>query len=70
MNATDQIKVLNSDFIIIRERETGMKQENILICCKTKAQPEWHHFETGFRSKAARRRRMKTLLECSLVIED
>lgn len=70
MNVTDQVKVLNKGFIIIREREQGLHQEHILIVSKTKSHPEWHHFATAFKTKTARRKCMDMHLKSNLIIED
>ena len=75
MNATDQRKLTDQGFMIIRERDfnpvsrskEGLKLE---IWAKRKEQPEWHQYVKNFKSKAARRRSMKILLGADNVIED
>jgi len=70
MNQTDQIKVLNQNFIIIRERDEGMRSDRINVMCKTKNRLNWHLLKKGFASKAARRRFMDNYLINPFVIED
>lgn len=70
MNQTDQLKVLNAGFMIIRERDYGLKERNLSIFCKTKMQPVWHSLKSGFPSKASRRIFIKNLLCSKTIIED
>jgi len=65
MNATDQIKVLDAGFVIIRR-----DHHNLLIKHKGKGGHEWKHLEKGFKSKAALDRRMAQLLTQKQIIED
>jgi len=70
MNQTDQNKVLEQGFVIIRERNEGMKSDKINIVQKTKARTCWHLLQKGFPSKAAKRRFMNDYLKNDHVIED
>jgi len=70
MNQRDQIKVLNQNFTIIRERDEGMRNDKINVVCKTKSRLTWHLLKKGFPSKASRRRFMNNYLENARVIED
>lgn len=70
MNTFDQKKVLKAGFIIIRERDVGLKHRKYIVSCKTRDFPEWHNCHTGFKSKAARRRFMNDFLRDNTVVED
>ena len=66
MNQTDQSKVLDAGFTIVRERDVygvhGVSDPTYHIYAKTKEKQEWHKLEGPFKSKAARDRRMKELM--------
>jgi len=72
MDLNDKIKILNEGFTIIRSRNiqtVGMDQSKPHIMAMTKRQPQWHILEKGFKSKAARDRRMKELKKNLKIIE-
>jgi hypothetical protein len=70
MNQRDQIKVLNQEFTIIRERDEGMRSDKINVVCKTRSRLNWHLLKKHFPSKAARRRFMDNYLLNAFIIED
>lgn len=64
MTQSDQIKVINAGFTIIRA-------DMFRMSIKSKGGDfEWRTFEKGFASKAAIQRRMKELLSNPKIIED
>jgi len=78
MNATDQKKLTDAGWVIIRERDLhpigsgADKKTGYEIWAKTRVQPEWHKYSATltYPSKAARRRVMKILLDNSKIVED
>lgn len=70
MNQTDQNKILIQNFIIIRERDEGMRNDKINVVCKTRNRLNLHLLRKGFPSKAARRRFMDHYLKNDFVVED
>jgi len=65
MTQSDQIKVINAGFTIIRADE-----HNLLIKMRNKDHLRWVVLHNGFKSKAALKRKMDELLKLNLVIED
>lgn len=75
MDATNQQKLLNAGFTIIRADEANLK-----IKCKTSGQREWHNIPNDPiyftplqyppKSKASLRRAMDSLLELDFMVED
>ena len=66
LHSRDEQKVLKAGFTIIREDLTSL-----VIKYKDKTTPNWHNWESGFRSKAELRRRMDSLLKSfEKIIED
>lgn len=65
MTATDQRKLLEFGFMIIRADEQKLR-----IKVKIKAKPEWHYLPVHCESKAALRRNMDKMLEMPTIVED
>ncbi|HNP24654.1 MAG TPA: hypothetical protein PKM63_21725 [Panacibacter sp.] len=65
MDATDQKKLLDQGFVIIREDAAGLR-----IKAKTKSRCEWHTLQRGFKSYSEMRRVMDALLDGPLTVED
>jgi len=70
MNAKDQLKILDKNFIIIRERETGGDNNKHIIVYKTKEKPEWHYLDKVFITKSSRLKYINKFLQSSWVVMD
>lgn len=69
MNATDQQKLVNAGFTIIRKEDFNMNGQ-MRIKTKGAGSHEWKTLEKGFATKAALERRMKELLQDPKTVED
>lgn len=72
MNATDQQKVLNAGFTIIRDEvlhKGGSKYQG-KIKAKTKVRREWFTLEKDFKTRSALISRMNELLQDPFVVKD
>lgn len=72
MNATDQTKLLNAGFTIIRDEVyhvSGIKYK-CKIKAKTPLNREWHTLEKDFGSVYSCTQRMKELLEDQKTVQD
>jgi hypothetical protein len=69
MNATDQQKVVNAGFTIIRKEDFNLNGQ-MRIKTKGTGSHEWKTLEKGFATKAALDRRMKELLQDPKTVED
>ncbi len=67
MTQTDQIKLCKAGFMIIRTRDIPESGDH-RIMYKEKSITEWRTYEKDFKSKAARDRRVKELLEDPKII--
>ena len=65
MTQTDQLKVMQRGFKIIRKDENAL-----IIKSKTLDSQNWTILYNGFPSKAALKRKMEELLKYDLTIED
>lgn len=65
MTATDQHKIINKGFKVIRREYNRM-----LIKIKIESSHGWSNLESGFPSKAALDRRMKEMLADPMTVED
>jgi hypothetical protein len=63
MTASDQYKLTQAGFMIIRKGNSTIK-------AKTKERPEWHTLQKDLKSQAAIDRAAKELLKSPLVVED
>jgi hypothetical protein len=76
MNQIDRIKVCNAGFTILRDRDITPIQMSANIgqvheiWAANKDHSSWFKFEGNFKSRAARDRRKKVLLQDPMVIED
>lgn len=73
MNATNQQKLINAGFTIIRKEIStigGDHHDNNRIKYKGTGSHEWKTLEKGFPTKAAIERRMKELLKDPKTVED
>ena len=69
MNATDQQKLVNAGFTIIRKEDFNLNA-GLRIKTKGNGSHEWKTLEKGFETKAALERRMKELLRDEKTVED
>lgn len=69
MNASDQKKVLDAGFIILRAELSNMNNR-LRIKAKTNTRREWHTFMDHFENKTQMLKRMKALLKNNRTIED
>lgn len=69
MNATDQQKLVNAGFTIIRKEDFNLNGQ-MRIKTKGAGSHEWRTLEKGFPTKAALDRRMKELLQDQKTVED
>jgi hypothetical protein len=67
MNATDQQKLVNAGFTIIRKEDFNYI---LRIKVKNNDSREWRTLEKGFATNAALGRRMKELLQDEKTVED
>lgn len=72
MNATDQQKLLNAGFTIIRRRITGDDPAIFKRCiyAKTADKREWFMLESNFPTAVSLTRRMAQLLTDEKTVED
>ena len=72
MNATDQQKLLNHGFTIIRRQVVGNDPVNTkrIIKAKTCVRREWFTLEQNFPTAASLQRRMDQLLKDDKTVED
>lgn len=71
MNSTDQQKLINAGYTIIRREDQYTSDPHLLrIKYKGNGFHEWRTLEKGFASKAALERRMKELLNDEKTVED
>jgi hypothetical protein len=68
MNGTDQAKLVNAGYTIIRKEDH--LGATLRIKYKGTGSHEWRTLEKGFKTKVALERRMCELLKISTVIED
>lgn len=72
MNATDQQKLLNQGFTIVRRQVLGNNPASITRCikAKTSVKREWFTLEKDFPTAASLVRRMDELLKDDKTVED
>lgn len=66
MNGSDQKKLLEAGYVIVRPDDTPSPR----IKYKDKDHREWVTLHTGFNSKAERDRKLAELLKVSTIIQD
>lgn len=75
MTATDQQKVLDAGFLIIRKEPDCSEKYEAGSCTakikqKTKENRDWHILEKGFKSNYAMEQRVKELLKDRMTVLD